>query len=153
PLAVYQTLQANLGGQFVNHFNYQNFVFQVVVQAEAQFRQKVADINRLYVRSATGAMVPLEGLVSVSTIQGADAINAYNLFPAVLINGAARPGRSSGQAMAAMDAIASKQLPDGFGYDWTGISFQERLSTGQESSAFLFAVIFSFLFMVALYES
>jgi hydrophobe/amphiphile efflux-1 (HAE1) family protein len=153
PLAVYQTLQANLGGQFVNHFNYQNFVFQVVVQSEAQFRQKVSDINQLYVRSSNGSMVPIEGLVSISTIQGADALNSYNLFPAVLINGAARPGRSSGQAMAAMEAIANKQLPAGFGIDWTGISYQERLSSGQETSAFLFAVIFSFLFMVALYES
>ncbi len=153
PLAVYQTLQANLGGQFVNHFNYQNFVFQVVLQAEAQFRQNVADINNLYVRSSSGAMVPLEGLVSVSRVQGADAINAYNLYPAVLINGMARAGRSSGQAMAAMEAIANKQLPSGFGIDWTGMSYQERLSTGQESSAFLFAVIFSFLFLVALYES
>ena len=153
PVAIYQTLQANLGGQFVNHFNYQNFVFQVVVQSDAQFRQKVTDINQLYVRSQNGSMVPLEGLVTVSTIQGADAINAFNLFPAVLINGAARPGRSSGQAMDAMQAIADKQLPAGFGIDWTGISYQERLSAGQEASAFLFAVIFSFLFMVALYES
>ncbi|HLH92739.1 MAG TPA: efflux RND transporter permease subunit [Xanthobacteraceae bacterium] len=153
PLAIYQTLQANLGGQFVNHFNYQNFVFQVVVQSEAQFRQKVTDINELYVRSSGGAMVPIQGLINVTTIQGADAINAYNLYPAVLINGAARPGRSSGQAMAAMEAIAAKQLPAGFGIDWTGISYQERLSSGQEASAFLFAVVFSFLFLVALYES
>src|SRR5262249_31788179 len=153
PLAVYQTLQANLGGQFVNHFNYQNFVFQVVLQADAEFRQKITDINQLYVRSQNGSMVPLEGLVTVSTVQGADAINAYNLFPAVLINGAARPGRSSGQAMAAMEQVAARQLPAGFAIDWTGMSYQERLSSGQEASAFLFAVVFSFLFMVALYES
>jgi multidrug efflux pump len=153
PLAVYQTLQANLGGQFVNHFNYQNFVFQVVVQAQSQFRQQISDINQLHVRSSSGAMVPVEGLVSISTVLGADALNAFNLYPAVLINGAARPGRSSGQAMAAMEEIASKQLPSGFGIDWTGMSYQERLSSGQEASAFLFAVVFSFLFMVALYES
>ncbi|HLH95505.1 MAG TPA: efflux RND transporter permease subunit [Xanthobacteraceae bacterium] len=153
PLDVYQTLQANLGGQFINHFNYQNFVFQVIAQADAQFRMKLSDINQLYVRSSSGSMVPVEGLVNITTLQGADAINTFNLFPAVLINGATRPGRSTGQAMAAMEQIASKQLPSGFGIDWTGMSYQERLSSGQEFSAFLFAVIFSFLFLVALYES
>jgi multidrug efflux pump subunit AcrB len=125
----------------------------VVVQAEARFREKIADIGQLYVRNSSGGMVPLNGLVSVKTIQGADAVNLYNLYPAVLINGAARPGRSSGQAMAAMEQIASKHLPAGFGYDWTAMSYQERLAAGQEASAFLFAVIFAFLFLVALYES
>jgi multidrug efflux pump len=153
PLAVYQTLQANLGGQFVNRFSYQNFVFQVVVQAQEQFRDTVRAVNELYVRSSKGAMVPLNGIVSIQTIQGADAINTFNLYPAALINGTARPGRSSGQAMAAVEQIASKSLPSGFGFDWTGMSYQERLSAGQQSAAFLYAVVFSFLFLVALYES
>jgi multidrug efflux pump len=153
PAAIYQALQANLGGQFVNLFSYQNFVFQVMVQADAKFRERVADIGQLYVRNTSGGMVPLNGVVSIKTIQGADAIALYNLFPAVLINGAARPGRSSGQAMAAMEQIASKHLPAGFGHDWTAMSYQERLAAGQEVSAFLFAVVFSFLFLVALYES
>jgi len=153
PADIYQTLQANLGGQFVNLFNYQNFVFQVMVQAEARFREKIANIGELYVRNSSGGMVPLNGLVSIKTVQGADAINRYNLYPTVLINGAAAPGRSSGQAMAAMEQIASRHLPAGFGYDWTAMSYQERLAAGQEVSAFLFAVIFAFLFLVALYES
>jgi hydrophobe/amphiphile efflux-1 (HAE1) family protein len=153
PADIYRTLQAHLGGQFVNDFNYQNFVFQVIVQDQAQFRDQIDDIGQLYVRGAGGAMVPLEGLVTVTTIQGADAINLYNLFPAVLVNGAAAPGVSSGQAMDAMERIAKQHLPQGFGYDWTAMSYQERQSAGQVSAAFLFAVVFSYLFMVALYES
>ena len=114
PAAIYQTLEAYLGGQFVNNFNYQNFVFQVIVQGEAQFRTKVSDIDQLYVRSTNGAMVPLQSLVTISTIEGADAVNAYNLYPAVLINGAAAPGKSSGQAIAAMEQVAKEHLPARF---------------------------------------
>jgi hydrophobe/amphiphile efflux-1 (HAE1) family protein len=153
PAAIYQTLQANLGGQFVNDFNYQNFIFQVVVQAENQFRARVSDIDQLYVRSSAGAMVPLSGLVTISTVQGPDAINWYNLYPAVLINGSSAPGHSSGQAIAAMEQVAKQHLPQGYGYDWTAMSYQELQSAGQESSAFLFAIVFSYLFLVALYES
>jgi multidrug efflux pump subunit AcrB len=153
PAHIYATLQANLGGQFVNDFNYQNFVFQVVMQADAQFRAKISDIDRLYVRNTSGSMVPLNGLVTVSTVQGADAVTLYNLSPAVLINGAAAPGRSSGQAIAAMERIAMQHLPAGFGFDWTGMSYQELLSAGQEASAYLFSIVFSYLFLAALYES
>ena len=153
PAAIYQALQANLGGSYVNQFNYQNYVFQVIVQDEEQFRRQVSDIDQLYVRSSAGAMVPLNSLVTLSTIQGSDAINRYNLYPAVLINGSAAPGRSSGQAIAAMDQVAAKHLPQGYGYDWTAMSYQELQSAGQQASAFLFAVVFSYLFLVALYES
>jgi multidrug efflux pump subunit AcrB len=153
PAAIYQTLEANLGGHFVNNFNYQNFVFQVIVQDETQFRTKVSDIDQLYVRSTNGAMVPLQSMVTISTIEGSDAVDTYNLYPAVLINGAAARGRSSGQAIAAMEEVAKKQLPRGYGYEWTGMSYQELEAAGQEVSAFLFAVVFSYLFLVALYES
>ncbi|HEX5325231.1 MAG TPA: multidrug efflux RND transporter permease subunit [Acetobacteraceae bacterium] len=153
PAAVYQTLQANLGGQFVNDFNYQNFIFQVVVQAQSQFREQISDIDQLHVRSSSGAMVPLNSLVTISTVQGADAVTLYNLYPAVLINGSAAPGRSSGQAIAAMEQLATQHLPAGYGYDWTAMSYQELQSAGQESSAYLFSIVFSYLFLVALYES
>ena len=98
-------------------------------------------------------MVPLNALVKISTVQGADAINAYNEYPAVLVNGSAKPDKSSGQAISAMERVAAKSLPLGFGYDWTGMTYQELQAAGQESWAFLFAVVFSYLFMVALYES
>ena len=153
PSDVYQTLQANLGSQFVNHFNYQNFVFQVIVQAQSQFREKVSDIQQLYVRNRTGGMVPLSSLVSITTIQGADAINAYNEYPAVLINGGAAPGRSTGQAIAAMESVANQHMPSGYGFEWTAMSYQELQAAGQQSAAFLFAIVFSYLFLVALYES
>ena len=153
PEDIYQTLEANLGSEFVNDFNYQNFVFQVMVQDESRFRNEVNDIDQLYVRSSTGAMVPLSSLVTISTILGTDALEIYNLYPAVLINGSAAPGKSSGQAMAAMEQAAKQHLPSGYGYEWTGMSYQELLSAGQESSAFVFAIVFSYLFLVALYES
>lgn len=153
PAAIYQVLQANLGSQFVNDFNYKNFVFQVIVQDLPQYRDKISDIDNLYVRSTNGSMVPLSAVVQIKTIQGPDATNAYNEYPAVLINGAAAPGTSSGQAIAAMEQVSAKHLPQGYGYDWTGMSYQELLAAGQEGSAFLFAVVFSYLFLVALYES
>jgi len=153
PADIYQTLQANLGGRFVNNFNFENFVFQVIVQAKPEFRRKAADIGSLYVRGSHGAMVPLNGLVTVSTVVGADAITLFNLFPAVLINGSAAAGKSSGQAMAAMAEIADSRLPAGFGHDWNAISFQESQSAGQELDAFIAAIVFAFLFLVALYES
>jgi hydrophobe/amphiphile efflux-1 (HAE1) family protein len=153
PADVYRTLQANLGSQFVNDFNYQNFTFQVIVQDEPRFRQQVADIGQLHVRSSAGAMVPLSSLVTISTVQGADALNLYDLYPAVLVNGAAAPGRSSGQAIAAMQQVAERHLPQGYGHDWTAMSYQELQSAGQEAYAFIFAIVFSYLFLAALYES
>jgi len=152
PDLVYTTMQDYLGSDFVNDFNYDNFVFQVIVQADQQFRDKISDIKQLYVQSATGAEVPLSSLVTVKSVQGSDALTLYNEYPAALINGAAAAGYSDGQAIAAMDQAASKHLPNGFGYEWTGLTYQELLASGQEADAFIFAVIFSFLFLVALYE-
>ena len=152
PQLVYTTLQAYLGSQFVNLFNYDNFVFQVIVQADQQYRNKIANIDQLYVQSATGAEVPLSSLVTVQSVQGADAMILYNEYPAVLINGAAADGYSDGQAIAAMEQASAKHMPQGFGYEWTGMSYQELLASGQEGDAFIAAVVFSFLFLVALYE-
>jgi multidrug efflux pump subunit AcrB len=152
PQAAYNTLQAYLGSQFVNDFNYDNFVFQVIVQADQQFRSKISDIDQLYVPSSSGAMVPITSIATVKMVQGANALVLYNLYPSVLINAAAHAGYSDGQAIAAMEAAAAKHLPKGFGYEWTGMTYQELLAAGQEGSAFLFAIIFSFLFLVALYE-
>ena len=111
PQLVYTTMQAYLGSQFVNLFNYDNFVFQVIVQADQQFRSKISDIDSLYVQSTTGAEVPLSSLVTIKTVQGADALILYNEYPAVLINGAAAPGYSDGQAISAMQEAADHHLP------------------------------------------
>jgi len=153
PAEIYATLQANLGGQFVNDFNYQNFIFQVIVEADAQFRATTAAISELYVPNSTGGQVPLSSLVTVTPIQGTDLATTYNLYPAAVINGAAAPGASSSQAMAAMEDVAKTSLPSGYGYEWTGLSYQELQAAGQEGGAFMYALIFSFLFLVALYES
>jgi multidrug efflux pump len=152
PQLVYNTMQAYLGSQFVNDFNYQNFVFQVIVQADQQFRSKISDIDKLYVQSSTGAEVPLSSLVTITSVQGADALTLYNEYPGVLINGTAGHGYSDGQAIDALEAAAHAHMPAGFGYEWTGMTYQELLAAGQEGSAFIFAVVFSFLFLVALYE-
>jgi len=85
-------------------------------------------------------------------VQGSDALTLYNEYPAVLINGAAAPGYSDGQAIAAVEQAAARHMPEGFGYEWTGLTYQELLAAGQEGSAFIFAIVFSFLFLVALYE-
>ncbi len=152
PQLVYTTMQAYLGSQFVNDFNYDNFVFQVIVQADQQFRNKISDINNLYVQSSTGAEVPLGSLVTIKTVQGSDALTLYNENPAVLITGATAAGSSDGQAIAAMEQAAQKHLPKGFGYEWTGLTYEELQASGQEADAFIFAIVFSFLFLVALYE-
>jgi multidrug efflux pump len=152
PEVVYTTLQAYLGSQFVNLFNYDNFVYQVIVQANQQFRNKISDINNLYVQSATGKEVPISSLVTIKSVTGPNALTTYDEYPSVLINGQPAAGYSDGQAVTAMEKVSAKTLPDGFGYDWTGMTYQQLLAMGQESSAFTFAVIFSFLFLVALYE-
>jgi hydrophobe/amphiphile efflux-1 (HAE1) family protein len=152
PQTAYSTLQAFLGSQFVNDFNYDNFVFQVIVQADQQFRSKISDIDQLYVPSSNGTLVPMTSIATVKMVQGADALVLYNLYPSVLINAAASKGASDGQAIAALEAAAAKHLPKGFGYEWTGMTYQELLAAGQEGSAFIFAIVFSFLFLVALYE-
>ncbi len=152
PALVYNTMQAYLGSQYVNLFNYDNFVFQVIVQADQQFRSKISDIDNLYVQSTNGAEIPLSSLVTVKSVQGADALTLYNEYPAVLINGAAAPGFSDGQAITALENAANKHLPKGYGYEWTGLTYQELLATGQEGDAFIAAIVFSFLFLVALYE-
>ena len=152
PEVVYTTLQAYLGSQFVNLFNYDNFVYQVIVQADQQFRNKISDINNLYVQSSTGQEVPISSLVTVKSVTGPNALITYDEYPAVLINGQPAPGYSDGQAITAMDQVSAKSLPSGFSYEWTGMTYQQLLAMGQESSAFIFAVVFSFLFLVALYE-
>jgi len=152
PELVYTTMEDYLGSQFVNDFNYDNFVFQVIVQADQQFRDKISDIDQLYVESSNGAQVPLSSLVKITSVQGSDALTLYNEYPGVLINGAAAPGFSDGQAIDAVEQAAAAHMPQGYGYEWTGLTYQELLAAGQEGDAFIFAIVFSFLFLVALYE-
>ncbi len=149
---VYNSLQTFLGGLYVNDFNRFGRTWKVVMQAEPEFRDRPDDINRFYVRAATGDMVPLSTLVKINRMTGPEVIYRYNRYRTAKIIGQNGPGYSSGQAAAAMEQIAGT-LPQGFGYEWTGTVFQQRLSEGKEGFIFGFAGVLVFLFLAALYES
>jgi hydrophobe/amphiphile efflux-1 (HAE1) family protein len=150
---VFSTLQANLGSRYVNDFNLFSRVYQVKVQAGPGFRSAVEDIERLYVRSNAGHMVPIGSLATISTQLAPQLVTRYNQFTSADIRGEAAPGISSGQAMAAMARIAAETLPEGYAYEWSGLSFQEQTSGGQGPLLLGLALLFGFLFLVAQYES
>jgi len=149
---VYDALQTFLGGLYVNDFNRFGRTWRVYLQAEPEFRREPLDINRFYVRTAQGDMVPLSTLARTEPVVGPEVIYRYNRYRAVKILGSAAPGYSSGQAAAAMEELA-KQLPNGFGYEWTGTVYQEKLSQGKEGYTFGLASVLVFLCLAALYES
>ena len=149
---VFTALQATLGGIYVNDFNLFGRTFKVQAQAEGAARAQPDDVKRYYVRNAAGAMVPLSTLLKVKSINGAEYYQRYNIYRAATINGAAAPGYSSGQAIAAMDEVA-KSLPQGYGYDWTGSVYQEKKTGGQTGYIFALSLVFVFLVLAALYES
>ncbi len=150
---VFATLQASLGGAYVNDFNRFGRLYRVFVQAESDFRQKPEDIGQFYVRSATtGEMVPLATFVNVKPDAGTEMTTRYNLFRSVDISGRAAPGYSSAQAMQALEEVAAKVLPREMSHDFTGLSFQEK-SAPNPVPTFILAVVFVFLLLAALYES
>ncbi len=151
--SIFSTLQAQLGGSYVNDFNLNDRGYQVKVQADTPYRDSIDDIDRVYVRSSTGKMVPMTSLATISTILGPQTVERYNQLTSIKINGGAAPGYSSGEAMAAMERIAAKTLPEGYTYDWSGMSYQERKSSGQVVILFALALLFAYLFLVAQYES
>ncbi|MBN1957437.1 MAG: multidrug efflux RND transporter permease subunit [Desulfuromonadales bacterium] len=151
--SIFSTLQAQLGGRYVNDFNLANRGYQVKVQADSQYRDAENDISRLYVRNGFGKMVPLSSLVSVSTQLGPQTVDRYNQLNSIKINGNAAAGYSSGQAMTAMEQVAAQTLPPGYTFDWSGISYQERKSSGQVTILFALALLFAYLFLVGQYES
>ncbi|MDZ7580103.1 MAG: multidrug efflux RND transporter permease subunit [Deltaproteobacteria bacterium] len=150
---VFATLQAQLGSRYVNDFNLYSRVFQVKVQADAPHRNAVEDIGRLYVRSNEGKMVPMRSLASLSTVLAPQLVTRYNQFAAAQVNGEANTGFSSGEAMATMSQVAARTLPDGYGYEWSGLSFQEQKSSGQGPVLLALALLFGYLFLVGQYES
>lgn len=150
---IYSTIGASFGSRYVNDFTLQGRVFQVNLQADAEHRADAEDILNLHVRSRTGAMVPLRTVLSTSVVLAPFIISRYNLSVAAQINGQAAPGGSSGAAMDTIERVAAEALPAGFGYEWSGLSFQERRGRGQEPIIFGLAFLFAYLFLVALYES
>lgn len=147
-----ETISAALGGYYVNDFIDRGRVKKVYVQADAQFRMLPGDINNLYVRSANGEMVPFSTFSSARWIYGSPRLERYNGMPSMELLGEAAPGRSTGESMSLMENLAS-QLPNGIGYDWTGMSYQERLSGNQAPALYAISLIVVFLCLAALYES
>ncbi|ELD7519185.1 efflux RND transporter permease subunit [Salmonella enterica] len=147
-----ETISAALGGYYVNDFIDRGRVKKVYVQADAQFRMLPGDINNLYVRSANGEMVPFSTFSSARWIYGSPRLERYNGMPSMELLGEAAPGRSTGEAMSLMENLAS-QLPNGIGYDWTGMSYQERLSGNQAPALYAISLIVVFLCLAALYEN
>ena len=152
---VYQTLQAFMGGAFINFFNRFGRVWQVYVQAEGNFRTQAENVGRFYVRNNAGQMVPLSSVTSIAPRLGPEFTMHYNMYQCVQINGITKPGFSSEQAMRALEEVFAQTMPPGMGFDYMGMSFQEqKAQQGVPASVvFGFSVLFVFLVLAAMYES
>ena len=150
---IFNALQSTLGSFYINDFNVFGRTWQVNLQAEIAFRQRLDDIERIYVRNARGGMVPLRALAKAQLVQGPQTVIRYNGYRAAIVNGASKPGYSSGQGLAAMERISAATLPTGYSFEWTGTAFQEKAAAGRTGIVLGLAVLFAYLFLVALYES
>ena len=150
---VFNTLQIYLGSLYVNDFNLFGHTFRVTLQADKDSRASASDLNKLYVRNASGGMTPLSALGGLKPIVGPETVPHYNNYGSALINGAPAPGFSSSQAVVAMQRAAAEALPRDFGYEWTGVTYQE-LSAGSIATIVLaLAIVFVFMILAAQYES
>src|SRR6516164_8345938 len=150
---IFNALQSTLGSYYINDFNVFGPTWQVNLQAETSFRQRIDDIERIYVRNGRGDMVPMRALAKATLVQGPQTVVRYNGYRAALVNSAPKPGYSSGQALAAMERIYAETLPAGYSFEWTGTAFQEKAAGGRTGIVLGLAVLFAYLFLVALYES
>ncbi|MDD3594578.1 MAG: efflux RND transporter permease subunit [Candidatus Gastranaerophilales bacterium] len=150
---LYNTLAAQFGSYYVNDFNKFDRVFRVYIQADDEFRAKPDDLQSLYVKNNHGKMVPINTMVELEPIVGALTINRFNLYRSVQFNGSPNEGYSSGQAMKAMEEVITKTLPADISYSWSGQSAQELESAGMTTIVIALALLFVYLFLVALYES
>jgi HAE1 family hydrophobic/amphiphilic exporter-1 len=146
-------LQIYMGSVYVNDFDFNNRAYRVYVQADKQYRSSPADLQAYYVRSNTGAMLPLESLIHVEQVSSAQVISHYDLFRSAEIDGSGAPGKSSGESIAAMDALAQRVLPRGFTYEWTGLSLEELQSGGTAVLLFGLGILVVYLTLAAQYES
>jgi hydrophobe/amphiphile efflux-1 (HAE1) family protein len=151
--SVFEALEVFIGSVYVNDFNYLGRTFRVTAQAEAEDRLTVDDALRLRVRSTNGDMVPLGSFATVKDTSGPARAPRYNLYPAAGLMGSASPGYSTGEALDAMEDLAAKILPDGIGFEWTEIAYQQKSTGDTAVLAFLLAVVFVFLLLAAQYES
>jgi HAE1 family hydrophobic/amphiphilic exporter-1 len=153
PADVNTTLGSFLGGAYVNDFNRFGRLFKVYVQAEPEYRSKAADVRYFFVRGAEGGMVPLNSIVDVSSTQGPDYTNRFNLFRAAEVTGQPAPGYSSTQALDALEEVARETLPADMTFSWNAMSFQETAAAGSGAQVFVLAILFVFLILAAQYES
>ena len=150
---VFRGLQIYLGGLQVNDFNLFGRTYKVMLQAEQDFRKSPENINDIYIRSKDNAMVPMSTVGTVSMTTGPDILQRYNMFRTAEINGANGPGISTGEALDVMDELGCQGASQGYGYEWTGIAFQEKEAGGTQGPIFGMAMVFVFLVLAAQYES
>jgi len=149
---VYEALQILFGSAYVSQFNKFSRLWQVIVQAEPQYRSRPNDLTQVYVRSTSGNMIPLQSVVTMKYESGPDIVNRFNNFPAANIIGGAAPGYSSGQAIVAMERVAKEVLPEDFSYAWSGEAFYAKQAGGTSGLVFVFGLIMVFLILAAQYE-
>jgi hydrophobe/amphiphile efflux-1 (HAE1) family protein len=150
---IFAALQTSMGGTYVNDFNLYGRVWQVKVQADAADRSRVNDVYRVRLRTKDGDLVPLQAVANIELVTAPSSVIRYNNLRSVTLNGSPAPGYSTGQAIAAMEALAAKTLPAGYTYEWTGTALQEKAASGQTGFILALAIVFAYLFLVALYES
>ncbi len=150
---IFITMQAYLGSFYINDFVKYGKVYRVYIQAKKEFRSERSDISKLYVRNAQGKMVPLSAVVHVKEITGPQNITHYNLYRSIQINGIAAPGHSSGEAMAAMEELQEKIMPKDYGFEWSGMSLQEKQAGSSTVMTFAFVILVVFMVLAAQYES
>lgn len=150
---VFTSLQGTLGGIYVNDFNLFGRTWQVNIQGDAADRTDIPAIWRIYIRNKQGTMVPLRSIADARIVLGPQTISRYNNYRSITVNGTPKPGVSSGDALAAMEQVSDRTLPPGYSYEWTGTAFQEKSASGQTGKILALAILFAYLFLVALYES
>ncbi len=150
---VFLVLQAYMGSYYVNDFNLFGRVYRVMIQADGEYRDKIEDLNQLYVRSKSGEMVPLGTLITISNELGPVALNRYNMFRSATVTAMPSEGLSTGDAIKVLEQVAATALPPGFSYEWTGTAQQQQAAGGLVVLILILAVVFGYLFLVAQYES
>jgi HAE1 family hydrophobic/amphiphilic exporter-1 len=150
---VFNTMQAYMGSLFVNNFNLYNRTYHVVVQADTSFRALISNMNKYYVRNQAGQMLPLSTLISYEPVETAPLITHFNIFRSAEVDGSTPPGYSSGQGIEALKETAAKVLPQGYKYEFSGLSYEEIKAGKTTGYIFAFSILFVFLFLAALYES
>ena len=150
---IFTTLQATFAPTYVNDFNLFGRIYHVNMEADSEFREGVNNYDSVYVKSSSGSLIPISSVASVKRIVGASVIERFNMFDSAQIAGMAKPGYSSGQALKAIEEVSKEVLPDGYSIAWGGTSYQEKQVEQGGSFAFLYAIVFVFLILAALYES